>query len=264
MSLKGDIMDKIVLDEKVVLIAGASSGMGRATAQYLAEAGCKVMVAARREENLKALVAEIVAAGGEADYVKLDVTSEEDCEKAVKATVEKYGRLDGVVNSAGAGQNPGGIEENFDSELMEHIMKIDFFGIHNMEKAAWPALRDSGGGSIVNVSSIAAFVNFETRCYSSAKAATIAMDRTTASLCGPLGIRVNTICPGPVKTEMTAEAFASEFAQQMYMKRMPMRRFGEAEDIAYMAAFLISDMSSWITGQAFNIDGGWTIKQDMA
>lgn len=257
-------MDQIILDDKVVLVVGASSGMGREAAKYMATiCGAKVVVAARRENVLQEVVDEIEAAGGTADYVTIDITDENLAANAVKAAAEKFGRLDAVVNSAGQGEVPGGLEEAFDTKTLEHMLSVDFMGIHNVEKAAYPVLAANGGGAIVNVSSIAAFTNFATRNYSAAKAACIAMDRTTASLVGPMGVRVNTICPGPVMSEMTAAQFETEAYKKAFLERLPMHRYGTVADIAPAIAFLVSDMSSWITGETLNIDGGWMSKVDI-
>lgn len=251
-------MDKFCLKGKVALITGSSSGMGRETARLFAKCGAKVFLAARRENRLEEIKAEIEAAGGEAGYLKTDVSKEEDCKAAVKACVEQFGRLDILVNSAGIGGSARGLEGELDTDLLNRVMNIDLYGVLFMIKYSYPEMNKVGGGSIVSISSIAALKNMGCVAYAAAKGGIKSADLTLACYLSPLKIRINSIYPGGILTEMSEKALEDKELHDSICKAVPLGYIGFAEDIAYCALYLASDASSYVTGQTLIVDGGWT------
>ena len=251
-------MNDFSLEGKVAIVTGSSSGIGRGTAKIFARYGAKVLLAARRESRLQELKAEIEAAGGIADYIVCDVSIEENCRDTVAACIEKFGRLDIVVSSAGYGTTSEGLEAEFKAEKFEKVIKTDLASVFNFIKYSYPEMAKVGGGSIITISSIAAVKGFGQVSYSAAKGGIRSMDRALASELGPMGIRINSIYPGYINTEMSAPTMANEEVHKAILAGLPMRRVGEPEDIGYCALFLASDVSGFITGQAFIVDGGQT------
>lgn len=252
-------MDKFRLDGKVALITGASSGIGRETAKLFAQYGAKVFVAARRENRLQELKAEIEAEGGVAEYAICDVSEEENCRKVVADCIKSFGRLDILVNSAGQGDSMGSLEEEFDTAHFDLVIKTDLASVFFMIKYAYPEMEKVGGGSIVNISSTCALRNFGVVAYSAAKGGILSMDRNLVPHFGRLNIRVNSIYPGTIDTEMTANASRRyENFEEMVKSMTPLGRMGQPEEIAYCALYLAADVSSFVTGQAFVVDGGMT------
>ena len=251
-------MDKFNLEGKVALVTGSSAGIGRGIAELLAKSGAKVCLAARRETRLQEIKAEIEAAGGIVDYVVCDVSTEENCKNAVAACVEKFGRLDILVNSAGIGEVPTGVDDEFGTEKLNRVLNTDLFGILYMIKYSYPEMKKVVGGSIVNISSIAAVKNMGGVAYSAAKGGIKSMDVTLACYFGPLNIRVNSIYPGVILSEMSEKQLENKDFHDALCSNIPMNRIGLPEDIAYCTLYLASDASSYVTGQAFVVDGGWT------
>ena len=251
-------MDKFSLEGKVALVTGPSSGIGRETARLFAEYGAKVFLAARRESRLQELKAEIEAAGGIAGYTVCDVSIEEDCKNAIAACVEEFGKLDILVNSAGIGDIWQGLEGEFNTEKYEKVMRTDFGGVFFMIKYAYPEMEKGGGGSIISISSISAFKCYGVIPYSAAKGAIRSMDRALARELGARKIRVNSIYPGTVLSEMSEKNLEDKDILQAQIDLTALGRIGLPEDIAYCALYLASDVSSFVTGQAFIVDGGQT------
>lgn len=251
-------MNKFSLEGKVALITGSSSGMGRETAKLFAEYGAKVFLTARRENRLQELKEEIETAGGVAEYAKCDVSIEENCRDSVAACVEKFGKLDILVNSAGLGAAAGGLEVEFDTNKFDRVIKTDLASIFYMIKYSYPEMNKAGGGSIVNISSIASMKNFGVVSYAAAKGGIRSMDLTLACYFGDMNIRVNSIYPGAILTEMSAKELENKELYDEMIKLTPLRRIGMPDDIAYCALYLASDASSFVTGQAFVVDGGYT------
>lgn len=251
-------MDRFDLTGKVALVTGCNSGMGREIANLFSRRGAKVFLASRREARLLEVKAEIEAAGGTAACKVTDVAKEADCKAAVEACIAAFGRLDILVNSAGIGFAFKDLETEFSAEYLDPIMAIDFGGTFYMIKYAYPEMNKVGGGSIVSISSNAAMKCFGVVPYSAAKGAIRAMDRSLAGHFGAMNIRINSIYPGTVTTEMSEKDLESPELVEYIKAYTPMKRVGTVEDIAYAALYLASDASTYVTGQALIVDGGGT------
>jgi NAD(P)-dependent dehydrogenase (short-subunit alcohol dehydrogenase family) len=244
--------------EKVALVTGGSSGIGRATAIKFGERGAKVVVANRREKEGKETVDMIKKAGGEAMFVQTDVRIASQVENMVQQTVKKYGRLDIAFNNAGVGGIMARLirttEENFDE-----IVDTNFKGVWLSMKYEIPVMLEQGGGVIINNSSIAGVSTAERlSVYSGSKHAVVAISNAAAHEYGGDNIRVVAICPGWIKTRMTEELRASKYADT-FQGNIPLKRWGEPEEVAEMVMWLASDAASFVSGGAFIISGGMNI-----
>lgn len=252
-----DLMD---IGSRVALITGASSrGIGSGTAKKLAEHGAKVFLLARRESELKQQVADIEAAGGEAGYAVCDVSDEEQCKAAVASCIEKFGGLDIMVLVAGiSGKSIPDDEYDFDSEDWSKVLGINLNGQFYMYKYGYPYLAKSGHGSIVQISSMAALKVTGGLPYTASKGALLRMVPWMAKKLGPLGIRVNAVCPGLIDTDMTnpPERNTMDILHKPAAKKEPLRRCATIEDCANAILFLASDASWCITGNHLAVDGG--------
>jgi len=241
------------LSGKVALITGAARGQGAAEARRFVAEGAKVAITDVLDAPGAALAAEL---GGAAFYRHLDVTSEADWTAAVAETVDRFGRLDVLVNNAGIGSV--GTLEGLPLETHRQIVDVNLHGVYLGMRAVKPAMIASGGGAIVNVSSIDGLAGvLGMTSYAGSKFAVTGMTRSAAIELGPLGIRVNSIHPGVINSPMVAEAPPEVVARLLrLMDRQPIRRMGEPEEIASLALFLASDEASYITGTGVVIDGG--------
>ena len=245
------------LENKVALISGGSRGQGAAEARLFAREGCKVVIADVLEEEGRQLEAEINETGGECLFVRLDVTSEDDWNAAVNTTVERFGKLDILVNNAGIYRTET-VEETSE-ELWDQVMDINGKGVFLGTKVAIPEMRKAGGGSIINISSVAGLVGSEmSAAYGSSKGAVRIFTKATAIQYAGDKIRANSIHPGIIETPMTAHMLADEEQYQYRLGRTPIGRIGRPEDVAYGALYLASDESSFVTGSELVIDGGRT------
>ncbi len=246
------------LTGKVAIVTGASSGIGEATALLMAQAGAKVVVAARRQAEGEAVVQKIKEGGGEAIFVRTDVSQLADHEALVAATLEAYGKLDVVFNNAGV-SGGGPLHEQTEAEWDRQIdinLKGSFFAL----KTQIPALLKSGGGSIVLNASIAAKIgNAYLSIYSASKGGVVALARAAAIEYVKSGIRINVVNAGLVETAMTTAALgSSEAVAEFSEAAIPMGRAGRPLEIAHATVFLASDEASFITGQSLTVDGGST------
>jgi NAD(P)-dependent dehydrogenase (short-subunit alcohol dehydrogenase family) len=221
----------------------------------------QVAVAGRRKEPLEAVVREIQAAGGKALAVTCDVVIRREVEAAISSVVQHFGRLDTVVNNAGA-VVVATAEETSDEDW-SRVLAINLTGTFQVSRAAIPILRKSGGGSIVNIGSYLGIVGRQSRAaYCAAKAGVGGLTRAMALDHAKDKIRVNCVCPAIVETEMSllflSKAADPEAARKQRLAELPLGRFGKPEDVALMALYLASDESSWVTGTVFPIDGGQT------
>lgn len=234
------------LDGKIALITGAGSGMGKASCAVFAREGANV-VAADISGAEEATAAEL---GDAVVPVRADVTSEADVEQMVRAAVERFGRLDILLNVAGIGllnRLPDVTMDEYDA-----VMNVDLRGVLLGMKYGIPAMLDSGGGSIVNWSSLAGLnAKATTGVYSAAKAGVIALTKTAAVESGPQGIRANVLCPGFIRTEMMGANMPDSVADHT-----PLQRIGTSSEVAEIAAFVASDRASYMTGAVLPIDGG--------
>ena len=243
---------------KVALISGGARGMGAFEARLFAREGARVVIGDLRESEGRAVEADIVANGGEAVFVRLDVTDESEWEGAVAAAVNRFGKLDVLVNNAGIGGT--GRVEDTTLEDWNRVMGINSTGVFLGTKAAIPAMRRAGGGSIVNISSQLGLVGMDDSSpqYQASKGAVRLLTKLTAVQYAKERIRANSVHPGPIVTPMTEGRRADPVVYQRMVSRIPLGRYGEAEDVAYGVLYLASDESAFVTGSELVIDGGWT------
>lgn len=249
------------LTDKVALVTGGGTGIGKACALAFAREGARVALAGRRTALLEAAAAEIHGRGGEALAVGCDVADAQQAEHAVASAVERFGRLDVVVNNAGAlyvGTVEQTSEQQFD-DLLAANLKTTFL----VSRAALPELRRSGAGSIINIGSFLGLVGMRSRAaYCAAKGAVTLLTKAMALDHAHEHIRVNCICPGLVDTEMARSALARTPDPQETLRQriagIPLGRIGRPEDVAELAVYLASDESSWMTGLALPLEGGVT------
>lgn len=248
------------LSGKTILVTGASSGIGAATALALGRAGAKVALAARRLESLEALAAQIRAAGGEALAIRTDVSVEAEIENAVATTVAHFGRLDGAFNNAGVLGKVAPIHELSTADFAE-VMQANVYGVFWSLKHEMAAMLKTGGGAIVNTASIVAqigFANFS--AYTASKHAVLGLTRSAALEGFQHGIRVNAVNPGPIATPMAEIGFGSLENLEATLKSSPAGRPGQPEEVAQMVLFLLSSAASYINGQGLAVDGGYTVQ----
>jgi len=243
------------LDGKVALISGGSKGQGAAEAKLFAQEGAKVVLADILDDEGKKIEAEINETGGEAMYLHLDVTSEADWAAAVRAAVDSYGKLDILVNNAGILLRKG-VEET-SAEEWDRVQEVNSKGVFLGVKAAIPAMREAGGGSIVNISSIAGLRGSTSTAYGASKGLVRLLTKSTAVQYGPEGIRCNSVHPGIIETDMTEEMLDSAGREQ-WLARTPLRIIANAHDVALGVLYLASDESRYVTGSELVIDGGIT------
>ena len=245
------------LEGKVALISGGARGMGAAEARMFASEGASVVIGDVLEDEGRRVAAEIGEAGGQALFVALDVTSESQWRNAIDAAVSTFGRLDVLVNNAGIGGG-GNVEETTEADW-DRTMDINAKGVFLGTKTAIPAMRRSGGGSIINISSQLGIVGVDNSSpqYQASKGAVRLLTKSTAIQYAREGIRANSVHPGPIVTPMTEAGRADQDRYDLTVSRIPLGRYGEPEDVAYGVLFLASDESSFMTGSELIIDGGW-------
>lgn len=242
-------------DGKVALITGGSSGIGRATALAFAEEGARVVVAARREGELEETVREIQAKGGEAIAVATDVTQPDQVERLVKTTVDRFGRLDFAFNNAGVLGTPFIPTPDYKLETWDQVIAVNLTGVFLSMKYEIPAMLASGGGAIVNMSSMAGQVGGPGGiAYYASKHGVIGCTKAAALEHAAKGIRINAVCPAVIKTAM-ADQFVPQ-AEAALLAAHPIGRFGVPEEVSGVVTFLCSSKASFITGHALVIDGG--------
>ena len=243
------------LSEKVAIVTGAAGGMGAVEAKLFAKEGAKVIATDSNEEKLKSWVIAAKAEGLEIEYMKHNVTSESDWKKVAEKTMQLYGRLDILVNNAGI--YPGFVDcENTSIELWGKVLSINLTGPFIGCKTCIPYLRMSGGGSIVNVASIAGIVGGNGSAYSSSKGGLVLFSKDLAVSLAKDKIRVNTICPGGVLTPMTETLMKGPDMEQIIKLMSPQGRMADPMEIATGALFLASDESMFMTGTELILDGG--------
>ncbi|MBO04311.1 MAG: cyclopentanol dehydrogenase [Chloroflexi bacterium] len=245
------------LEGKIAIITGAASGMGAAEARLFAREGATVIATDITEDTGQEVAAEIVAEGGNATFVKLDVTSEGEWESVVGDTVAREGRLDILVNNAGfAGSST---EDSMDLGAFDTLMAVNLRGVFLGMKTAIPVMRDGGGGSIVNISSISGNVGQEVvhLGYNATKGGVRIITKAAAVQNGRDGIRVNSVHPGLMPAMRTAKLTADPTLRERWVERIPLGRVGEPEEVANAVLFLASDEASYISGAELYVDGGY-------
>lgn len=243
---------------KVALISGGARGMGAIEGRMFATEGAKVILGDVLEAEGRDVAAAINAAGGEAVFVRLDVTREADWQQAVAAAVQRFGKLNILVNNAGvSGQ---GKVENTSLEEWNRVMDINSTGVFLGSKTVIPAMRQAGGGSIINISSQLGLVGVDNSSpqYQASKGAVRLLTKATAIQYAAEGIRANSVHPGPIVTPMTEARRGDPTVYEVTVSRIPLGRYGRPEEIAYGVLYLASDESAYVTGSELVIDGGWT------
>jgi NAD(P)-dependent dehydrogenase (short-subunit alcohol dehydrogenase family) len=246
------------LDGKVTLISGGARGQGAREAEVFAAEGAKVVFGDVLDQEGRAVAERITATGGDAVYVHLDVTKDADWQQAVDLAESRYGRLDVLINNAGIAR-PENVEDTTE-ELWERVMSINTTGVFLGTRKAIPAMRRAGGGSIINLSSVAGLVGrrWAGAAYSASKGAVRIFSKATAVQYAPDKIRCNSIHPGPIQTLMLGVTDDDPALMAARTAEIPLGRIGTTDDVANGALFLASDESSWITGIELTIDGGIT------
>ncbi|MBP1922163.1 NAD(P)-dependent dehydrogenase (short-subunit alcohol dehydrogenase family) [Halorubrum alkaliphilum] len=240
-----------MLSGKTAIVTGGSAGIGKAIAAEFLEQGASVVIANRSEETGKETAEELGCS-----FIQCDVSSYESVESLVEQTVEEYGELDILVNNAGIGMT--GTVETTPLEDWHKLMEINLNGVVYGTRAAMPYLQESSG-TVLNVASVFGLVGGpQTAAYATAKGAVVNFTRTTAVDYAEEGVRVNSICPGFVETEMTESELEADSFYEFVLSQTPINRIARVEEIAEPAAFLVSEKASYITGTNLSIDGGWT------
>ncbi|WP_208117252.1 SDR family oxidoreductase [Streptomyces sp. NBC_00582] len=247
-----------LLGNKVVLITGASSGIGAAAARVFSDEGASVVLVARREDRLAALVGELRDKGAQASYVVGDMTVAADAGRAVEFAVAEYGRLDGAFNNAGIGGDRTPLHLMGD-DVYDTLMDVNVRGTWNCLRYEIAAMLPHGGGAIVNNSSVAGLVAIPAAApYIASKHAVVGLTRAAADEYAAQGIRVNAIAPGTTRSEITADWFArNPGMEELANSVTPQGRTAEPEEIAAAAAWLLSDRCPFLTGAVLPVDGGF-------
>ncbi len=251
------------LKEKVALITGASSGIGRATAEAFAAKGAHVVVAARRKEELDNLVDSIEAMGGKASAIKTDVSIAKSVEQMVAHTIEVFGRLDYAINNAGIEGKLSGITDLLEDDW-DQVLDINLKGTFLCMKYEARAMLELGhGGAIVNIGSVNSFLGFPTgSAYVTSKHGLIGLTTSVSAELGPKGIRVNLLCPGVTDTPMHQRLrgiVGDDLYDKGLLPTVHLQRIGRPEEIAKAIVFLCSEESSYISGSTLVVDGGLTL-----
>jgi NAD(P)-dependent dehydrogenase (short-subunit alcohol dehydrogenase family) len=244
------------LKGKVAIITGGAFGMGESTARLFAREGAQVVVADILEREGTTVASAITAAGGEATFLQLDVTSESQWSEVVRATVQRYGKVNVLVNNAGIS---GSVPDRMSTEYFDKLMAVNARGTFLGMKSVIPEMQKVGGGSIVNLSSISGFVGqeFIHMGYNAAKAAIRVMTKSAAVQYAQDGIRVNSVHPGIMPPMRSSVTISDPKLREKVIAQVPMKRAGLPEEVAYPVLFLASDESSYMTGSEVVVDGGY-------
>lgn len=246
---------------KVVIITGAGSGIGAATAKLFSAHKAKVVVADINLENAQNVVSEILSAGGKAEAIQTDVTQFEEVEKLIQSTVEKYGQLDIMVNNAGIGGKQQLKTADHTHDDWHNVIAVNQTGVFYCMKVALQQMTKQGHGSIVNVASLAGLkASGNNLSYSASKFAVVGMTKSAALEYARKNIRINAVCPGFTHSALLNQLLSSAPNMDEKLKRfIPMGRFGEADEIAEAICWLASENSKFITGQTITLDGGTSL-----
>ncbi len=244
------------MKDKVCIVTGAGRGIGRAIALKLAEEGGKVVIWDMDEENAKKVSDECRGFGTDSIYQKVDVTDRDGIRKSVAGIKEKFGRIDILVNNAGITRDA--LLDQMKEEMWDAVINVNLKGAFNCTQFVVPVMKEKNQGSIVNIASVVGiYGNIGQTNYAASKAGIIGMTKTWAKELAKSGIRVNAVAPGFIKTPMTEKV--PEKVISYMIKRTPLRRMGEAEEVANAVLFLSSDEASFVTGHILQVDGGLTL-----
>jgi NAD(P)-dependent dehydrogenase (short-subunit alcohol dehydrogenase family) len=248
------------LRDKVAVITGASGGIGRETCLLFTEQGAKVVAVDINEKDGLETIQKIRDTGGQALFIKTDVSKATDCKNMIDAAIEQFGQLDILFNNAGIMHRNDDDAVNTEEDVFDLTYAINVKGVFLGCKFGIPAIRKSGGGVIINTASFVAKLGAATPqiAYTASKGAVLALTRELAAVHARENIRVNALCPGPLKTELLMKFLDTEEKKQRRLVHIPMGRFGLAKEMAQAALYLASDESSFVTGTEFMVDGGIT------
>jgi len=250
------------LQDKVAIITGAGGGMGRVAAQLFANEGAKVVVAEFDEAAGRETVAQVEASGGQATYVRTDVSDEASAKAMVDHAIATYGRVDVLYNNAGVMPEADHSVIDTDVATWDQVMAVNVRGVFLGCKYAIPKMVEQGSGSVINIASFVALLGCSVPqdAYTASKGAIISLTRSLAVQFGPNGVRSNAICPGPVETPLLMDWLVKdEEAKRIRLARNPTGRFGKPEEIVNMAVYLASDESRWTNGASLVVDGGISV-----
>lgn len=244
------------LENKSAIVIGATSGMGESIARMYAAEGAEVILTGRREEKGRAIEESICSTGGKAVFVQADFTKKEDLERIFQVAMDRFGKIDILINNAGVGTT-GAIDE-MTMDAYDRTMDINIRSYYEAIMMAVPIMKKQGGGSIINTASIGGLKGLAmTSAYCASKGAVRLLGKSLAVELAPFGIRVNTICPGTIETDMLAGT--SDEYRKMLADGVPQKRLGSGDDIAYGAVYLGSDEAGYVTGADLVIDGGISV-----
>jgi NAD(P)-dependent dehydrogenase (short-subunit alcohol dehydrogenase family) len=248
------------LKEKVALITGAGAGIGLETALLFAREGAAVVSVDVNEQSARDAAEAVRKGGGRALEVRADVSKASDCEQMIAAAERAFGKLDVLFNNAGIMHAQDDNAMTTEEAVWDLTMNVNAKGVFFGCKYGIPALQRAGGGSIINTASFVALLGAATPqiAYTASKGAVLSLTRELAVLHARENIRVNALCPGPLRTKLLMDFLDTEDKKQRRLVHIPMGRFGEAKEIAYAALYLASDESSYVTGTEFVVDGGIT------
>jgi NAD(P)-dependent dehydrogenase (short-subunit alcohol dehydrogenase family) len=252
---------QVDLKDKVAIITGATSGIGRAIALVFAGNGATVVVDGIDEEGGNRVVEEIRSLGGKAIFIKADVGNAEEATALAEKAVAEFGRIDILVNNAGVNvsmDRRGPIHE-FPDDMWEKILNVDLDGIYFCSKAVLQNMTRNGYGKIINISSIVGVVPLRNQCaFAAAKAGVIHLTKAMAIELASFGINVNVICPGSIQIPQVMDKMYADGRYESIISHIPMKKPGTPHDIAYAALYLASDQANYVTGAVHVVDGGWT------
>ncbi|MFL5775771.1 MAG: SDR family NAD(P)-dependent oxidoreductase [Chloroflexota bacterium] len=250
------------LQDKVAIITGAGGGMGRVAAQMFADEGARVVVAEFGEAAGQETVAQVEAGGGEATFVRTDVSDEASAKGMIDHAIGTYGRVDVLYNNAGVMPEADHSVVDTDVATWDQVMAVNVRGVFLGCKYAIPQMVEQGSGSVINIASFVALLGCTVPqdAYTASKGAIISLTRSLAVQFGPKGVRSNAICPGPVETPLLMDWLVKdEEAKRIRLARNPTGRFGKPEEIVNMALYLASDESRWTNGASLVVDGGISV-----
>lgn len=248
-------------NDKVVLITGGSTGIGRAAATAFARDGAKLVLADVNADVGEAFANELRKGGSDALFVRTDVSRAEDCEAMVARALETFGRLDVAFNNAGISDAPQTATPEYSLDLWEKIIGINLSGVFYCMRYEIPAVLKSGGGAIINTSSIAGQIAFPgTAGYTASKHGVVGLTKVVAAEYGARGIRCNALAPGMIETPMTKAALDSDQARAAMLQGIPAKRFGKPEEMADVVVWLGSSRASYVNGAYIAADGGYLIQ----
>lgn len=247
--------------KKTVIITGGTTGIGKATALHFAKNGYNVVITSRNADKEASVIADFKQNGADITFLPLDVTNEEQVKSVIETTVKKFGKLDSIVNNSGISLGNAVLAETESNDL-KHMLETNVMGVYYGMKYAIIEMLKTGGGTIVNLASIAGLNGlYATAQYNASKHAVVGLTKGASIDYAQQGIRVNAVAPGAIKTDILKNAIASGTYDVSSIEAIhPMNRLGEVEDIAKAIYFLASDENTFMTGTILNIDGGYNAK----